>query len=302
MFFWSISNRRLLLTLTLAVVMTSLAAVAAPTAHPQVFVGGVAGIEDLLVEKHSAQFRALGGGLYLHNNGWALLKPAQQRALLGIFKGRPVAIELGFGSNPAGAESWARRLKTGYINAGCVPDFIAANAFAHDSRPTPAEWKAYTEKLRTAGGLPAKALVLPTFEYANFSPNIRALAKTKVSQMPEFQEIIRYAGGIVIDAPCGYFFKREQGYRDWVVDAIRWTQRAGLKAVHIASPNRTGEQFDEEAIRLVNFLKEKNALPDVFVCENYEAHAKNDYPNRVGDESVPHTTLGVALLLAKPEK
>ncbi|MCX6895088.1 MAG: hypothetical protein NTZ16_06230 [Verrucomicrobia bacterium] len=290
--------------MSLAIATTAFAAIssAAPTVRPQIFVGGVAGIEDLLVEKHSAQFRALGGGLYLHNNGWALLKPAQQRALLRMFKDRPVAIELGFGGKPASAESWAHRLKTGYIDAGCSPDFIAANAFAHDSRPTPAEWKAYTEKLRTAGGLPVKALVLPTFEYANFSPNIRALAKTKVSQMPEFQEIVRYAGGIVIDAPCGYFFKREQGYRDWVVDAIRWTQRAGLKAVHIASPNRTGEQFDEEAIRLVNYLKEKNAMPNVFVSENYEAHPPSNYPNRVGDESVPHTTLGVALLLAKQVK
>ena len=296
-----VSNKKM--NLVLAAAMTAFVVVAntALTVHPQVFVGGVAGIEDLLVEKHSVQFRALGGGLYLHNNGWALLKPAHQHALLRIFKDRPVAIELGFGGNPASAESWAHRLKS-YIAAGCVPDFIAANAFAHDSRPTPAEWKAYTEKLRTAGGLPAKTLVLPTFEYANFSPNIRALAKTKVSQMPDFQEIIRYSGGIVIDAPCGYFFKREQGYRDWLVDAIRWTQRAGLKAVHIASPNRTGEQFDEETIRLVHYLKEKNAMPNVFVCENYEAHPPSGYPNRVGDESVPHTTLGVALLLAKPEK
>jgi len=301
MIFWNKSNYRLLLTLSLALAMTSFAADAAPTAHPQVFVGGVAGIEDLLVENHSAQFRALGGGLYLHNNGWALLKPAQQRALLDIFKGRPVAIELGFGGKPAAAESWAHRLKT-YIDAGCSPDFIAANAFAHDSRPTPAEWKAYTEKLRSLGGLPAKALVLPTFEYANFSPNIHALAKTKVSQMPEFQEIIRYAGGIVIDAPCGYFFKREQGYRDWVVDAIRWTRQAGLKTVHIASPNKTGEQFGEEAIRLANYLKSKDALPDVFISENYEGHPPRGYPNRVGNEAVPHTTLGVGLLLAKQEK
>lgn len=222
---------------------------AAPKVQRRVFAGGVAGVEDLLKPQHSERFRAAGGGLYLHNSGWGALNLDQRREVLRVFSGCPVAIELGFGKGDA-AEAWAQGFKTVYAALGIKPAFIAANAFDSNNRPVLADWKAYTEKLRTTGGLTAETLVLPTFEYANFAPNIPTLAQTKVSQMPEFQDLIRYAGGIVLDVPCGYAFGREPNYLDWVVDAIQWTRRAGLRTVHIASPHVSAEQFDEDTQRL----------------------------------------------------
>ncbi|MCR4415942.1 MAG: hypothetical protein NUV77_26300 [Thermoguttaceae bacterium] len=68
-------------------------------------------MEVLANPEHSAKLRAAGGGLYLHNNGWAGLSPEQQREVLQVFAGRPIAIELGF--NPS-AEAWAKRYRTGY--------------------------------------------------------------------------------------------------------------------------------------------------------------------------------------------
>ena len=261
----------------------------------RIFVGGVAGIKDLLQPEHSERFREAGGGLYLHNNGWAELQPSQQRKLLQVFASRPVAIELGF--RPS-AEAWARRFKTSYAALGITPDFICANAFDNNHRPTPEDWQNYSRTLRSEGGVPESTRILPTFEYANFAPNIPKIAQNKISQVMEFQEIIRGAGGLALDVPCGYFFGREQNYRDWILDALQWTHRAGLRTVLIASPHRSGEQFDEDAQRYVAYLQERDALPDTFVCENYQPNAPADYPNPLGTESVPHTILGVAMNLA----
>lgn len=264
----------------------------------QIYAGGVAGFKDLLTAKNSEQFREAGGGLYLHNNGWAALAAAEQQKVLELFDDHPIGIELGFGTGPA-AEAWANRFKTGYGQLGIKPAFIAANAYMQNNRPTVAEWNAYSQALRESGGVPATTLIVPTFEYANFAPNIPVLKDTKVSQMPEFQQLIESAGGLALDVPCGYFFGREHGYREWVVDAILWAKERDLTVIHIASPHRSQENYDEDTTRLMNFLKQRDALPDIIVCENYEGKPAADYPNRIGEESVPHHVLGVARMLQK---
>ncbi len=273
---------------------------AASRAGTCVFAGGVAGVQALADASHSTAFRAAGGGLYLHNNGWAALTPAQQRQVLDAFAGRPIGIELGF--NPS-AEAWAKRYQSGYAAMGIIPEFITANAFDKNNHPTPEQWTHYTQVLRKQGGVPESTLILPTFEYANFAPNIPKIVDTNVSRTPEFQALIRAAGGITLDSPPGYFFGREQNYRDWIVDAIVWTQKAGLRVVLIVSPHRSGERFAEDTAKMIAYLSDCNALPDTFVSENYEAKPASDYPNLVGPETLPYTALGVGLQLttiAKP--
>ncbi len=287
-------NRELLaiLGLSLSGAMAALAEPHAP--RPRVFAGGVAGVEDLAVAEHSARFRAAGGGLYLHNNGWAALDATRQRQVLEAFAGRPIAVELGFSSNPA---PWAHRFRTGYAALGIAPEFICANAFDRNHLPTPDQWSHFVETLRSVGGVPASTLILPTFEYANFAANRPTLEVNKVSQRADFQTIIASAGGLALDVPAGYFFSREHAYREWVLDAIRWARARGLRVVHILSPHNTRDRFAEEAARLVAHLRAHSALPDIFVVENYEAHPPPGYPNRVGPETAPNTALGVALAL-----
>lgn len=64
------------------------------TAHSsiKIYAGGVAGVEALARPETSAKFREAGGGLYLHNNGWASLSLTQKRQTLVNFKNLPVAI------------------------------------------------------------------------------------------------------------------------------------------------------------------------------------------------------------------
>lgn len=284
------------LLLVLAVGSAGTVRAAAPPAY-QVYAGGVAGIEDLLNPTNSQAFRAAGGGLYLHNSGWGRLSRAQQQQVIKVFHGAPVALELGFGAG-AHAQAWAAACKRSYLDLGLRPVFIAANAFASDNHPTVEQWVAYMHALR-AVGVPSTTLILPTFEYQNFRPNLQTLAQNHVSRSAWFQGLVRQASGIVLDTPSGYFFSREQAYQDWVVDALRWTRQQHLKSVVIASPHTSKSQFAEHTRRFLLYLKEHHALPDVMVCENYTSKAAADYPNRVGSEAAPNTTLGVAWMLLK---
>lgn len=259
--------------------------------EPNVYVGGVAGIASLTEGSASQKFRAAGGGLYLHNNGWASLNREQQQQVLAHFTGHPVGIELGYGASHA-AQAWAARCKTGYLDLGIRPTFITANAFAGNNLPTVEGWKNYTAALRQQG-VPEATLILPTFEYANFAPNIATLAQNMVSQRPDFQAILGLAGGIVLDCPPGYFFSREENYRTWILDAMRWTHAQGLKCVWITSPHTFGDKFGADTERCLKFFQAHGVMPDMIAVENYNANPEPGYVNVVGREDMPATALGV---------
>lgn len=293
----SFARRRAVGWLIVAVSTVALRA-AAPEPRPRIFAGGVAGVAVLAQAEASARFRAQGGGLYLHNNGWAALTPDEREAVVRHFVGAPVAVELGFGVGDH-ARAWGKLWRENYAPHGFRPAFIAANAFAQNNQPTAAQWRDYSASLRAAG-VPEATLILPTFEYQNFRPNIPTLAEHTVTRSPVFQEILRAAGGIVLDTPSGYFFGREEAYREWVVDAIRWTRAQRLTAVVIASPHHSREKFAADTDRFLVYLREHHAAPDIVVVENYEPKPAPDYPNVVGPETQPHSALGVALGLLPP--
>lgn len=257
---------------------------------PLVFAGGVAGSSALADPANSAEFRAAGGGLYLHNNGWGLLSNDEKAKVLRTFQGRPIMLELGFNNG------WGTLLKNNYLKWGMQPKFIAANAFAGNNHPTAAGWASYTKALRDAGA-PVSTLILPTFEYQNFRSNRTTLAGNQVSQVKVFQDIITEAGGIVLDTPSGYFFGREPAYQAWVLDAIHWARARKMQVVVLVSPHSSALNWGADASRFLAYLQQHDAMPTAFGVENYTAHAAPTYPNVVGTETNPNNTLGVALTL-----
>lgn len=259
---------------------------------PAVFTGGVFGIEDIVDADNSTDYRAAGGGLYLHNNGWHRLSEEQRAQALALFAGRPIAVELGF--NPI--DGWPGLFQREYLPFGIEPAFIAANAFDRNNRPTPEQWARYSRGLREAGVGDATR-ILPTFEYANFGENLPTLSENHLSTREDFQAIVQAAGGIVLDTPPQYFFAREQAYRDWVIDAIRWCNDQGLYTVVIVSPHNSGDAFARDTDRFTAYLEEHGAHPNAWVCENYVDDPPAGYPNRVGYEDGDATTLGVGLRL-----
>lgn len=286
------SPLRLALTLCCLVIGGLFGADARAAGEPSLYAGGVAGVADLASPDNSNAFRAAGGGLYLHNTGWGKLTPEQRSHVLSVFHGAPVAVELGFGSGAA----WGQLYESRYLIYGISPVFIAANAFANNNHPTSEQWRNYSDALR-AHGVPASTLILPTFEYQNFKENIATLSDNKVSLSPVFQDIIKTAGGIVLDTPSGYSMDREQSYRDWVVDAIRWASQHRLTSVVIISPHSSGAHWGEDTGRYVRYLRSNGAMPSAFVCENYRDPAPPDYVNVVGNDKDPATALGNCQLL-----
>lgn len=288
-----LAKQNFTLGLSLLVLTGTHAAESIASAKYRVFAGGVAGVQALVEASNSTAFRSAGGGVYLHNNGWSRLDAAQRKAMLAVFSNSPVAVELGFGGSPKSAEAWAKSWQRSYQTFGIEPKFIAANAFANNNHPTPEQWVAYMAALRGAG-VTTNTLILPTFEYQNFGPNRATLAQCMVSKQLVFQAIIRRAGGIVLDTPPGFFFAREPAYRDWVVDAVRWTKCEGLCAVVIVSPHKSLAKYAAHTKRFQDYLLTHQAMPDVFAVENYNPTAAADYPNCVGNENQPDTQLGVA--------
>lgn len=261
-------------------------------AEPQVYAGGVAGIQDLLIPSNSYDFRRAGGGLYLHNTGWSRLTEEQQRTIIDIFRGSPVAVELGFGSGAA----WGRIYQTRYLAYGIRPNIIMSNAFSNNHMPTLDEWHRYAAGLREHG-VPDGTLILPTFEYQNFGVNIPSLAAHMVSQWRAFEDIDNDAGGLALDTPSEYAMRREPAYRDWVVDAIRWSTAHRLTSVVILSPGSSGTRWPSATAEYLEYLSSAAALPSAFVCENYRDAAPADYPNKVGNSAIPYTTIGQCLAL-----
>lgn len=277
--------------LVFAATITAARAGASPGGGPQLYVGGVAGLTDLMDPAHSQRFRAAGGGLYLHNTGWMRLNWEQQEQILRIFSGASVAIELGFVNG-----AWGNAYQKAYLAHGIKPDFIAANAFSNNHRPTLAEWAAYTTDLRQHG-LPSSTPILPTFEYQNFGPNRDALSSNRVSVSADFQALIAAAGGLVLDTPPSFALAREPAYREWVADAIRWTNGRGLKTVVILSPHDAGAHWGEDTAQYVRYVDGQHAMPAAFVCENYAGSAPASYPNRVGADALPSSVVGVCDLM-----
>ena len=259
--------------------------------YPRLFVGGVSGIDALATPGNSDQYRADGGGIYLHTSGWAPLSAAVKDEIQATFAGQDYAVEIGFSATDP--SSWVSRYLIDYHNRGIRPAFITCNAFSSGDVPTPTQWSNFVTAFRNAG-IDNRTRILPTFEYQNFSQNISTLSSNKVSLRADFQQIITTSAGIVLDTPSSYFFEREPAYRVWVVDAIQWTRSQGFSAVVIISPHNASTQYDEKTALYVDYLKTHDALPNMFAVENYSTEDPATYPNIVGSEDVAHQQLGCA--------
>ncbi len=260
-----------------------------------VFVGGVAGLDSLTDPENSDEFRAEGGGLYLHTVGWSNLSLTERKKILKVFQGRPSVVEMGYtNGNYTARQNAYKKL---YHDLGLRPDVITINAFSSDREPPPDEFQKAVDAYR-ALGLAAHTEVYATFEYQNFPSKIPIIQKNHVSDRKDFQKIIRIGGGLTLDTPSAVFFRRDQRYRDWVIDAIKWTQSQGLIAAVIFSPNSSKTNYDEDTLKYLNYLDKNEALPDRYYVENYAGKGTPDnYPNIVGNEDTPHHQLGCARMI-----
>lgn len=251
----------------------------------QIYAGGVAGATDLLIAENSDDYRGSGGGLYLHNSAWGKLTIAQRRKILNVFHNTPIGIEIG--NSPV---NWPEWLKGAYVDLGIKPHFVTVNVFADKHIPTVAEWKKIHTGLRAV--LPNESLVIPTFEFPNFGDHKHRLVSDRVSRSTTFQQIIALSGGFSLDIPPAEYFRREDNYRLWVIDALAYSNRHKYMSVLIISPDNSGSKFLDHTSEFLKILRQYKALPTILVFENYID--TGSYPNPVGSEDQPNTILGTA--------
>ena len=262
----------------------------AANVYPRIFAGGVSGANALANPANSDQFRANGGGAYLHANGWASLTEAEKVATQANFAQSDITLEIGFDT----AASWLNYYKTQLLNRGMRATFITSNVYANGNVPTVAQWNDFLTTFRN-GGVDSRTLIVPTFEYANY--NSTTLSTNKVSQRTDFQQIITASGGLSIDAPPAFFLAREQAYRDWVYDAVQWARSHGCTVMLIISPHNSGTNYATDTQTYLAALNTNNAMPNMFGVENYSTADPATYTNIVGSEDVAYQELGLAYRL-----
>ena len=271
-----------------------------------VFVGGVSGIESLADPQSSVQYRADGGGIYLHHTGWSSdrLTNAQRNSIINnIWKDHSFGVELGFHDN--NTTSWQNAYKKLYHDLGIRPAFITCNAFSSDRVPDVDDWVATIDAFR-AVGVSDDVPIYATFEYQNFPTKMLTLMDNLVSERKDFQDIIRASKGLTLDIPPTVYFRRlnhtnpnARKYHEWMIDAIKWTRDNGFKVGMIISPNDSRTRYDKDTEAFLNVLLEQEALADFYVVENYSPADPQTYSNPVGNEDTPYHQLGCARLVVQ---
>jgi len=264
-----------------------------------IYAGGVNGFASMLDSENTQKYRYNKGGLYLHNNGWTALTHDQRLKLLRVFDNMSVAIEVGFpkqgefGFSPDKTKYhwWCDNFRDLYVNYGLQPDIVAVNLEDTVNNPTIpqpsfAQFKRHHDDLKH---MSPGSLVLPILGPMNVELPIRT---DPISSNLRYQQIVGLAGGVVMDSPPKVFITREQRYRDWVVDAIKYANNNGHKSVLIVSPHSSRSMFKSHTIMMLRYLAQNKAMPSVYIVENYIYG--RDYINKVGKERQDHSVLGVA--------
>lgn len=109
--------------------------------------------------------------------------------------------------------------------------------------------------------------------------------------------------GTSTDAPNTLMLQLEDRYRQSVVDIIQWTHRQGRSFMFLVSPNESTTTFHTDTMKVVRFLEDHDAAPDIYGVTLYGKRPLHLTPeSTVGADGVrrPLSTLtGAAYYLLK---
>lgn len=258
----------------LSVAVMSFSAILQARDLPIVVLGGDREFDTLADPKNSEKFRAAGGGIFIHNQGWQVTTPEQKDKISELFSKKTMIILIGFDVE-AQAVAWGRVVERDYIEAGIQPSIITAGS----AETTAADWAAFTEGLRT-GGAPNSSQVLPFL-------NVNDEASQAVAQDAG-------GGNIFLQATT---FVNSETVRASTADTIKRLRKNKLKSVIFLAPQDRDTQFEDNAKQVIETLAGQDALPDVICCTNWQAP---DYSRgTVFNENEPGSVGAVALMIIK---
>ena len=243
----------------------------------QVSVGGVDGFDSFVDSSHSAQLRACGASLYIHQVGWNGITVQERKQIAANFTGTGgVSLEMAEATN----------LQSEYFDLGVTSiDEVLVNAptcEVPESDMAVDVWQGWVTKW--------KALGIKRAEY-NDTPNCHFPVSWADSKWDASKERARIGGGVILDSPPFFYYDvGPEDYRTFVRAEIAWANANGLHSSWILSPGGN-DDFLTETQKLI---AETNALPanerpQQWVVESYGAGGP------VGDENVAGSVANVAL-------
>ena len=254
----------------------------------QVTLGGVAGLDSLVDSTATTQFRACGGGLYIHQVGWGSLPSDQdKRQIAANFAGTgPAHIEI--------AEATDLATDFGQYGITAISE-INVNAPTCDVPAvddTLAVWTGWIAQYRAAH-------VGFLWGQYNDTPNCPSgPLDWNASTWDDSRARALAGGGVILDTPPSLdeqVLGDTDNYKTFVKDEIAWANAHGLHSTVIVSAVSGNYNFTADTMAMV---AEFNALPpeqrpQEYACENYGQGAS------VGRETDSGSVANLALWLVQ---
>jgi hypothetical protein len=230
------------------------------------------GMVGIASDRATRKFRRLGGRLYVHELGWAKTSQGDQNSIARLFRQAPV---------------WESAPPASHVH-----DILASWMWPHWQAPAPVTCLNGDPKAAEIGAIRAQASAMSYRVGVYGSPNYGAPALPWSDRAFDDLRAGMVAGrALCLDSPPDYYFAREQAYRDWTAEAIRWARTHNVRTVMSLFPRNA--DFPRQTLQMVDDLDARGARPDVYAGNVYADQAGNPYP--LGDENDPSTLTHVML-------
>lgn len=244
-------------------------------------VGGP-GMKDMATPQNTAQYRAAGGKLYIHEMGWLSSTEDERKAIAGLFPDAPI-----FETSSPQALGSVRANVLPYWSAGA--SVVCVQKDGDNTLPYPASEVA---SLRQQLGTATKYLGV------TYTPNSRGDWRTSFwdPSFDWFRDALRAGGAYCVDAPPYYYFAQEPSYRDWIANSITWATQNGIVVVGLIFPAQTSDLWSDTQ-RYVQDLQMRDAVPGIWAFDGY--YGSKDVLHPIGSETDPNSSMYSALKLLR---
>ncbi len=214
---------------------------------------------DLAVSANTANFRALGGQLYIHPNGWDPTSTADKNTIQSLFPSPPILEAAISGTDPTSVKNFYNtRIKSRWPTLSAVTVNYLGGVSSTVMQQVVDSFAGVTNRVSIIVAPNSNSSDATNYPFASSHWN-QLRANALIGKC------------ITTDAPPDYYFAREEAYRVWIAAAIAWGNANNIQTIVIISPGSSpsGNSFALNSENYIADLEARGARPDVWVYENY---------------------------------
>ncbi len=274
----------------LGIALTLLPTLRAHAGNP-VVTGGTysttgAGYHDMAVAANTTIYRAKGGGLYIHPNGWDPTASADQSTVHSLFPNPPVYESALGGNNSQPFQFYSTRLAKYWPQLDAVLLNFAVDVPTDAIQQVKTSFNGVCDVVGPICGPNANAT-----DATNYPWNSTRWDQLRANALA--------GGAISTDAPPSYYFARDENYRIWIAACIAWANANGVRTYALLYP-RDSPDFPTDMKRYVLDLEARGARPAVWSFDGYYSSGSTVY-HPMGSETNPNDQDYSARVLAQRE-